>query len=82
MGLMGEKTTWRAWVEVASRVEIAYSNSNVHFHGIIAVDGKEVGSIQSKHLCQSVLDLYIGDDPFDKKAKEDVELGLASLLQN
>lgn len=46
------------------------------------IDGKEVGSIQSKLLCKSVLDLYIGDDPFDKKAKEDIELGLASLLQN
>ncbi|XP_020580053.1 fatty-acid-binding protein 1 [Phalaenopsis equestris] len=46
------------------------------------IDGKEVGDIQSKLLCQSILDLYIGDDPFDKKAKEDFEVGLISLLQN
>nr|GMD23642.1 fatty-acid-binding protein 1 [Ipomoea batatas] len=45
------------------------------------IDGKEVGSIQSKLLCQSILDLYIGDEPFDRKAKDDVELNLASLLQ-
>lgn len=45
------------------------------------IDGKEVGSIQSKLLCQSVFDLYIGEDPFDKRAKEDFELGLASLLK-
>lgn len=45
------------------------------------INGKEVGSIKSKPLCQSILDLYIGDEPFDKKAKEDVETSLASLLQ-
>uniref|UniRef100_A0A5B7BI39 Putative fatty-acid-binding protein 1 n=1 Tax=Davidia involucrata TaxID=16924 RepID=A0A5B7BI39_DAVIN len=45
------------------------------------IDGKEVGSIQSKLLCRSILDLYIGDDPFDRQAKEDVELNLASLIQ-
>ncbi|CAK9151073.1 unnamed protein product [Ilex paraguariensis] len=46
-----------------------------------SIDGKEVGSIQSQLLCRSLLDLYIGDDPFDRKAKEDVELNLASILQ-
>ncbi|KAJ6336009.1 hypothetical protein OIU78_012581 [Salix suchowensis] len=45
------------------------------------IDGKEAGSIQSKLLCRSILDLYIGADPFDKGAKEDVESKLASLLQ-
>lgn len=44
------------------------------------VDGKDIGTIQSKLLCQAVFDLYIGEDPFDKRAKEDFELGLASLL--
>lgn len=44
------------------------------------IDGKEVGSIESKLLCRSVLDLYIGNEPFDKKAREDVEQNLASLL--
>ncbi|XP_018856033.1 fatty-acid-binding protein 1 [Juglans regia] len=45
------------------------------------IDGKEVGSIQSKLLCRSILDLYIGEDPFDRQAKEDIEHSLASLLQ-
>ncbi|KAK9139789.1 hypothetical protein Scep_009470 [Stephania cephalantha] len=45
------------------------------------IDGKEIGSIQSKLLCRSVLDLYIGEDPFDKRAKEDVEANLASLAR-
>ncbi|KAG6400795.1 hypothetical protein SASPL_137638 [Salvia splendens] len=44
------------------------------------IDGKEAGCIQSKLLCRSILDLYIGDEPFDRKAKEDVEVSLASLL--
>lgn len=48
---------------------------------ISVVDGKEVGSIQSKLLCQSILDLYIGQDSFDRQAKEDIEQNLASLLQ-
>ncbi|GFZ19690.1 chalcone-flavanone isomerase family protein [Actinidia rufa] len=45
------------------------------------IDGKEVGSIQSNLLCRSILDLYIGDDPFDRRAKEDIELNLASCIQ-
>ncbi|KAK0581082.1 hypothetical protein LWI29_009854 [Acer saccharum] len=45
------------------------------------IDGKEVGSIESKLLCRSLLDLYIGEDPFDRKAKEDIELNLATLVQ-
>ncbi|KAJ4727467.1 fatty-acid-binding protein 1 [Melia azedarach] len=45
------------------------------------IDGNEVGSIQSKLLCRSLLDLYMGEDPFDRKAKEDIELNLATLLQ-
>ncbi|KAK6141393.1 hypothetical protein DH2020_024841 [Rehmannia glutinosa] len=44
------------------------------------IDGKEVGSIESKLLCRSILDLYIGNEPFDRKAKEDVEMNLAALL--
>ncbi|XP_072958087.1 fatty-acid-binding protein 1 [Typha angustifolia] len=45
------------------------------------IDGKEVGNIQSKLLCQSILDLYFGEDPFDKRAKDDIQLNLASLLK-
>ncbi|KAG8486830.1 hypothetical protein CXB51_020337 [Gossypium anomalum] len=45
------------------------------------IDGKEIGSIESKLLCRSILDLYIGEDPFDRRAKDDVDLNVASLLQ-
>jgi hypothetical protein len=48
---------------------------------ISVVDGKEVGSIQSKLLCRSILDLYIGQDSFDRQAKEGIEHKLASPLQ-
>ncbi|KAL9263725.1 Fatty-acid-binding protein 1-like protein [Drosera capensis] len=46
------------------------------------IDGKEVGSIESKVLCRSVLDLYIGEQPFDERAKEDVRSKLASILES
>ncbi|XP_017700805.1 fatty-acid-binding protein 1 [Phoenix dactylifera] len=46
------------------------------------IDGKDVGCIQSRLLCRSILDLYFGEDPFDRRAKEDIQLGLASILQN
>ncbi|XVF72402.1 hypothetical protein PTKIN_Ptkin12aG0118600 [Pterospermum kingtungense] len=45
------------------------------------IDGKETGSIQSKLLCRSILDLYIGEDPFDRRTKEDVEVNAASFLK-
>jgi len=44
------------------------------------IDEKEVGSIQSQLLCRSLFDLYIGEDPLDKQAKEKIGVGLASLL--
>ncbi|XP_051118454.1 fatty-acid-binding protein 1 isoform X2 [Andrographis paniculata] len=49
-----------------------------------SIDGKEVGSIESKVLCRSILDLYIGSHPFDQKAQQDVALNLAhqTLLPN
>lgn len=49
---------------------------------MIAVDGKEVESTESEVLCRSILDLYIGDDPFDKNAKEDFERNARALLRD
>nr|GEZ58803.1 fatty-acid-binding protein 1 [Tanacetum cinerariifolium] len=46
------------------------------------IDGKEVGSVQSKLLCRSILDLYIGDESFDSKAKEDIDNKLTLNLHN
>ncbi|KAK9057307.1 hypothetical protein SSX86_022142 [Deinandra increscens subsp. villosa] len=45
-----------------------------------AIDGKEIGSVESQLLCRSILDLYIGDDPFDSKAKGDIDLKLVSAV--
>ncbi|KAF3332992.1 fatty-acid-binding protein 1 isoform X2 [Carex littledalei] len=45
------------------------------------IDGSEVGQIQSKLLCKSILDLYLGEDPLDKSAKEEIQLNLASRLK-
>ncbi|KAF5184637.1 fatty-acid-binding protein, partial [Thalictrum thalictroides] len=56
--------------------------SREHGHVLrTTINGKDVGNIQSKLLCQAVLDLYIGEDPFDAQAKEDTKLNLASLVQ-
>ncbi|XP_023514703.1 fatty-acid-binding protein 1 [Cucurbita pepo subsp. pepo] len=46
------------------------------------IDGKEVGSIESQLLCRAILDLYIGEDPFDKQAKQDIKQALTSILHN
>uniref|UniRef100_A0A0D9X0K0 Chalcone--flavanone isomerase n=1 Tax=Leersia perrieri TaxID=77586 RepID=A0A0D9X0K0_9ORYZ len=48
----------------------------------ISIEGEELGSIQSKLLCKSILDLYIGDDPFDKNAKDSIQEKMASILKN
>lgn len=55
---------------------------DVNFVLVVVVDGQEVGSIQSKLLCRSVLDLYVGEESFDKQAKEEIELNVASYLQS
>lgn len=46
------------------------------------VEGEEVGNIQSKLLCRSLFDLYIGDEPFDKNAKDNVQENIASILKS
>ncbi|KAG8080035.1 hypothetical protein GUJ93_ZPchr0007g6038 [Zizania palustris] len=48
----------------------------------ISIEGEELGSIQSKLLCKSILDLYIGDDPLDKNAKDSIQENMASTLKN
>ncbi|KAL1197627.1 Fatty-acid-binding protein 1 [Cardamine amara subsp. amara] len=45
----------------------------------VAIEGNHVGSVKSKLLCRSILDLYIGEDPFDKNAREDILDNVASL---
>ncbi|KAG7530056.1 Chalcone isomerase [Arabidopsis thaliana x Arabidopsis arenosa] len=45
----------------------------------VAIEGNHVGSVQSQLLCRSILDLYIGEEPFDKNAREDFLDNAASL---
>ncbi|KAH0865605.1 hypothetical protein HID58_082816 [Brassica napus] len=45
----------------------------------IYVEGNQVGSVKSKLLCRSILDLYIGEEPFDKNAREDFLNNVASI---
>ncbi|XP_020213456.1 fatty-acid-binding protein 1 [Cajanus cajan] len=44
------------------------------------INGQEVGSIHSKLLCKSILDLYVGEEPFDEPAKEEIENNVATYL--
>ncbi|XP_020203562.1 fatty-acid-binding protein 1-like [Cajanus cajan] len=46
----------------------------------VLIDGQEVGSIQSKLLCKSILDLYVGEEAFDEPAKEEIENNVATYL--
>ncbi|KAJ4896462.1 Fatty-acid-binding protein 1 [Raphanus sativus] len=45
----------------------------------VAIEGNQVGSVKSKLLCRSILDLYIGEEPFDKNAREDFLDNVASI---
>lgn len=44
------------------------------------IDGAELGTVQSPLLCRAFLDLYMGEEPFDIKGKEDIGLRLASVI--
>ncbi|ESQ43755.1 hypothetical protein EUTSA_v10006140mg [Eutrema salsugineum] len=48
----------------------------------VAIEGNHVGSVKSKLLCRSILDLYIGEEPFDKNAREDFLDNVASLASD
>ncbi|CAF2049252.1 BnaA09g55750D [Brassica napus] len=45
----------------------------------VSIEGNQVGSVKSKLLCRSILDLYIGEEPFDKNAREDFLNNVASI---
>ncbi|KAG2405811.1 Fatty-acid-binding protein [Vigna angularis] len=46
-----------------------------------SIDGQEVGSIKSKLLCKSILDLYCGEEAFDKQAKEEIEHNICFVVK-
>lgn len=50
----------------------AYLSNNLaeNFNLVNAVMGEVVSTVQSELLCRAYMYLYLGDDPFDKEAKE------------
>ncbi|KAI5056858.1 hypothetical protein GOP47_0028676 [Adiantum capillus-veneris] len=46
------------------------------------IGDKDLGSLQSPLLCRAFFNLYIGDEPFDTKGKEDVKSTLAALVSS
>eukprot|EP00250_Pteridium_aquilinum_P019014 c24252_g1_i1 orf=660-1514(-) len=46
------------------------------------INGMELGSVQSALLCRAFLDLYIGEDPFDVKGREDIGSKLAAVINS
>jgi len=47
----------------------------------MGVGGREIGAIHSPHLCRAFFDLYIGDPPVCKVAKQSIGENVARLLQ-
>ncbi|CAM6083206.1 unnamed protein product [Calypogeia fissa] len=44
------------------------------------IDGQEIGSVQSSLLCHALFDLYIGEDAFDRPAREAMGRSFASII--
>ncbi|KAL2320955.1 hypothetical protein Fmac_029924 [Flemingia macrophylla] len=44
------------------------------------IDAQDAGSIQSKLLCKSILDLYVGEEAIDEQAKDEIENNVATYL--
>ncbi|GAQ77742.1 hypothetical protein KFL_000030210 [Klebsormidium nitens] len=47
----------------------------------VTIDGRKIGTVQSHALGHALFDLYIGDPPFDKGAKEEMGMSLARMLK-
>ena len=45
-----------------------------------AVMGEVVSKVESELLCRAYMHMYLGDDPFDKEAKEKFGTALLSLF--
>jgi hypothetical protein len=46
------------------------------------VDGVDRGSVRSRALCESLLDIYLGRDPVSPDAKRAFGEGLAALMKD
>lgn len=45
-----------------------------------AVIGEVVSKVESELLCRAFINMYLGDDPFDKEAKDRFGMSLITLF--
>jgi hypothetical protein len=50
-------------------------------HLIAEIDGKQIGTVQSKDLCKAFFDMYIGDPPVSMETKQDIAQNVAGLIR-
>ncbi|KAJ1281307.1 hypothetical protein BS78_04G296200 [Paspalum vaginatum] len=48
---------------------------------ITEIDGKQIGTVQSKDLCRAFFDMYIGDPPVSVETKQDIAQNVAGLIK-
>nr|ACG28781.1 hypothetical protein [Zea mays] len=48
---------------------------------ITEIDGKQIGTVQSKDLCRAFFDMYIGDPPVSVETKQDIAQNVAGLIR-
>lgn len=48
---------------------------------VTKIGGNEVGRVKSPLLCRAFFELYLGDEPFDKQAKESARTNFAELYE-
>lgn len=57
-----------------------YQNLMPNLFLISAVMDEVVSKVESELLCRAYIHMYLGDDPFDKDAKEKFGMSLLSLF--
>lgn len=55
-------------------------NFNKRSFFICAVMGEVVSKVESELLCRAFINMYLGDDPFDKEAKDRFGMSLIALF--
>lgn len=54
-------------------------NTNAYFV-VDAVKGETLSSVKSELLCRAYMHLYLGEEPFDKEAKDRVGASMLTLF--
>jgi hypothetical protein len=62
-------------------VRIFTPDKNVDMERLCAVDGKQIGAVQSKDLCRAFFDMYIGDPPVSVETKQDIAQNVGGLIR-